>query len=299
VLNDLFVMLDKSGSMNCPAADDACELPPLPTSHPTRWEAVTTGLSTFVSAPASAGTSVGLAFFPLNAASTTLCDAAAYAMPTVTIGPLPAIANVITNAIALNMPGGNTPTVPVLQGALTYTKTYISNTPARNAVVVLVTDGIPNGCNSTLDGATMVAAAGFANAPSLRTYVVGLGATNNLDPIALAGSGGETHYFPAAGNDVATAIAGALQSIAHETCAFATPMGIDPALVNVDVVVDTMETRVGRVGNSAACGALGGWYYDNALKPTRVVLCPASCEPFKSSPNAGVKLLLGCPSLPP
>src|SRR5258708_3368954 len=42
---DLFGMLDRSGWMNWPAADDACELPPLVLTHPTRWDAVATGLT--------------------------------------------------------------------------------------------------------------------------------------------------------------------------------------------------------------------------------------------------------------
>src|SRR5689334_550653 len=33
--SDIFIMLDKSGSMNCPAADSACENPMMPYTHPT------------------------------------------------------------------------------------------------------------------------------------------------------------------------------------------------------------------------------------------------------------------------
>jgi hypothetical protein len=173
------------------------------------------------------------------------------------------------------------------------------NTPGRNAVVVLVTDGIPNGCNSTVDQATMVAAEGFAGTPSIKTYVVGLGATSNLDPIALAGSGGETHYIPATG-DVALAITSGLQSITHPTtCVFTVPAGLDVHLVNVEVVIGGMVVSLRSVTNAAGCGALTGWYYDNPVQPTRLLLCPASCDLVKSTPNAGARILYGCPTVPP
>ena len=40
---DIFIMLDKSGSMDCPASDDDCERLPNGATpvHPTRWDAVT------------------------------------------------------------------------------------------------------------------------------------------------------------------------------------------------------------------------------------------------------------------
>jgi hypothetical protein len=173
------------------------------------------------------------------------------------------------------------------------------STPGRNAVVVLVTDGIPNGCNSTVDAAAMVAAEGFAGTPSIKTYVVGLGATSNLDPIALAGSGGETHYIPATG-DVALAVTSGLQSIAHATtCVFTVPAGLDVHLVNVEVVIGGMVVSLRSVTNAAGCGALTGWYYDNPLQPTRLLLCPASCDLVKSTPNAGARILYGCTTVPP
>src|SRR5258707_3912102 len=45
---DIFIMLDRSGSMNCPASDDTCDNPPRTLTHPTRWEAVSTAINGFV-----------------------------------------------------------------------------------------------------------------------------------------------------------------------------------------------------------------------------------------------------------
>jgi len=297
--SDIFIMLDKSGSMNCPAADDACENPRMPFMPPTRWNAVTDAINTFVNAPGSAGIGVGLGFFSLG----TSCNAAMYAMPNVAIAPLPGNANAITNAIAMNMPGGNTPTVPALQGAIQYANTYTRNTPGRTAAVVFVTDGLPNGCNSTINAATMAATAAFNAMPQIKTYVIGLGATASLDEIALAGSGGVTHYFPATGN-VAANLAAALKTISGSvSCDYVIPTtAVDPNKVNVEVTVGGGMTQlVGKVANAAACGAQGGWFYDVNPPgvPTKITLCPQSCTPLQMTPNSRVVVQYGCPSRGP
>jgi hypothetical protein len=64
--SDIFIMLDKSGSMNCAAAENGCTNPPMTLVHPTRWEAVTTAINSFVSAPANANIGVGIQFFSLG-----------------------------------------------------------------------------------------------------------------------------------------------------------------------------------------------------------------------------------------
>src|SRR4029077_10229116 len=61
--SDIFIMLDKSGSMNCPATDDACANPTMPYMQPTRWTAFTQAVNGFVSAPGSAGIGVGIGYF--------------------------------------------------------------------------------------------------------------------------------------------------------------------------------------------------------------------------------------------
>jgi hypothetical protein len=53
------------------------------------------------------------------------------------------------------------------------------------------------------------------------------------------------------------------------------------------------------VGSAARCDlARGGWYFDvdpaTGGIPTRVVVCPASCNKFKTDPAARVELRFGC-----
>jgi hypothetical protein len=75
---------------------------------------------------------------------------------------------------------------------------------------------------------------------------------------------------------------------------------LDPRLVNV-VVRGTAETLVGKVANAAACRATGGWYYDDEAHPTRVNLCPASCERANAELRAGsaaIEVQFGCITIP-
>jgi hypothetical protein len=192
--------------------------------------------------------------------------------------------------------------VPALTGALQYATTYKMNTPGRSASVVLVTDGLPNGCASTIPAAVMAAQQAFMGTPSIRTYVIGLGNTAALDQIALAGSGNATHYFPAQG-DVAAQLLAALTAISGTvTCDYTLPAGAsaDPRKVNVQVSLGgAMSQTLGYVGSSGMCSSMGGWYYDNPSLPTKLTLCAQSCDPLRGTPNSRVQVLLGCPTVGP
>jgi hypothetical protein len=306
VSSDIFIMQDRSGSMDCPAADDTCQNPSqlLP---PTRWDAVTDAVQSFISAPSSAGIGVGIGFFgiPTGMGDAVSCNAADYAKPVTPIKPLPANATAISAAIAATKPVGSTPTVAALTGALDYAKTYAKGTN-RSAAVVLVTDGTPTNCSgNTVGAAATLATHAHNGTPPIRTYVIGLGNTAALDQIALAGSGGTTHYFPAKG-DVATQLGAALRTIAGMvSCRYAIPsrggISVDPNLVNVRVTLGAagVPTRIGKVNDASACGASGGWYYDDNAKPAQIILCRQSCDPVKATPDSRVQVLYGCPSLPP
>jgi hypothetical protein len=92
---------------------------------------------------------------------------------------------------------------------------------------VFVTDGMPNDVcvpPSTVQLAADAAKAGFEGTPSIETYVVGLGATSALDQIALAGSGGTTHYFDANGADAATKLRDIFKLVSKPVgCDYPTP----------------------------------------------------------------------------
>lgn len=75
---------------------------------------------------------------------------------------------------------------------------------------------------------------------------------------------------------------------------------INPGAVNVRIVGDGGETRVYKVADAADCDSDGGWYYDDDTSPTKVILCPASCEEAQSQVGPGkdgrIEVLYGCPT---
>jgi hypothetical protein len=71
----------------------------------------------------------------------------------------------------------------------------------------------------------------------------------------------------------------------------------------VNVTIETSgagDITIGRVPNAAACGRSGGWYYDNEMTPTQVILCPTSCERARVEVRTGASLKVGfgCESVP-
>jgi hypothetical protein len=286
---DLFIMLDKSGSM-----------------LGAKWEAAKKALNAFVQSPSTVGLSVGLGFFPIVDMNNvfmlplSICTVADYAKPVVGVEVLPAVATRFTSTLAAAMPYGGTPTKPALEGAIQYARTW-EMTKGRRIAIALVTDGLPNDCTSTVPNVGTLAQT--AAGGGIFTFVVGVGpALESLNMIAVAG-GTKKAFLVDDGN--ADQFIDALKMIQTQAsrlaCAFAIPppsMGmLDPDKVNVRFSPTgdpMMATTLTRVANRAACGPMGGWYYDNPMMPTTVNLCDATCQLANSSPSGEVTLQFGC-----
>jgi hypothetical protein len=52
-----------------------------------------------------------------------------------------------------------------------------------------------------------------------------------------------------------------------------------------------------RADGLADCEDEPGWYYDNNLAPTKMILCPASCATVRNDANAKVSVEFGCQTL--
>lgn len=76
-------------------------------------------------------------------------------------------------------------------------------------------------------------------------------------------------------------------------------MTFDRDMINVLVDTGDGPELIGKVAGEAACGADGGWYYDNEDVPTAVVLCPATCDALQSSLNetSSVEVQFGCSTI--
>ncbi len=308
---DIFIMMDQSGSM----LDDVTG--PNGTMG-VKWDFLKQAFTTFVQDPASAGIGVGIQYFPIPNVDDSSCDAGTYAVTNdpnappsgvgVGIAPLPGNATAIVNSLNAHMPGGQTPTVPALAGALQYAKNWATQNPSHKVVVVLATDGSPHGCtNNTVDTAATVAQIAAAGAPPIPTYVIGIGdSLSSLNEIADAG-GTAPALIVSTGQDVSAQFLAAMNDIRSSTsipCVLTIPTGdggaVDFGKVNVvDSPADGgPPLSFLQVPNAAACDpAVGGWFYDNPSAPKTINLCPASCSAITAGVTDQVDIELGCQTL--
>ncbi|MCC6646897.1 MAG: VWA domain-containing protein [Polyangiaceae bacterium] len=277
---DMYVMFDNSGSM-----------------QGQRWDSATAAMTGFLQSPGSNGMGVGIDFFPYQDG----CSSAGYANPRVPIAKLPGNAAALVGAInAADPDGPNTPTLPAVEGARDYARSFKTANPTHKVIVVLVTDGQPNGCSSSVASASTAAADSFNGNPSVPVFVVGVGnSLQNLDAIAAAGgtqkaiivNSGDSAQFLQAMKDIQG------KSIGCEYKVPAPPPGqsFDPTKVNVRYTGTGKPAVVlPNVTGAAACGAAGGWYYDVPNAPTKIILCKSSCDTAQADSGAKVEIEIGC-----
>jgi hypothetical protein len=298
---DVIILFDNSSSMSCDVSDPACTNE---TGVNTRIAAVSQAINSFVSAPETADVRVGLDPFPPADPLASQCD---HDYSVLDIPIAPAKDNKTTFATVLGglTPHLNTPTEQALTGAYSAAKTYMAANPGRSVAVVLVTDGMPFACNNDKTGAVSasIAKAAYEGSPSIKTYVVGMGNVATLDAIALAGTGGTTHYIEA-NADATAKILALLKSVTSTiTCDYTIPTGgsvLDYGAVNVKTKVDDAPfAALYKVDSAAACDARGGWFYDvnPPATPTKISLCPQSCDPLKAAQSSSMQVVIGCATM--
>ncbi|MBK8258762.1 MAG: VWA domain-containing protein [Polyangiaceae bacterium] len=70
---------------------------------------------------------------------------------------------------------------------------------------------------------------------------------------------------------------------------------LDPALVNVNYTpAGQAKKPIFYVNSPADCGNLGGWYYDNPGAPTKIIMCPGTCDILKADTMGKIEVLFGC-----
>jgi hypothetical protein len=71
---------------------------------------------------------------------------------------------------------------------------------------------------------------------------------------------------------------------------------LNPNMVNVDFIdASGQRTPFGRVDSLADCANVEhGWYYDNAMLPTEVLVCPQTCEWIQGKAGAQIDIQFGC-----
>ena len=279
---ELVFMFDRSGSMN--------------ENGGLKWSSCKAGLKAFFADPASKGVEASLQFFPaLNASQ---CTESSYATPAVPMQALPEN-TLFAAAMAASGPGGagGTPTLPAVAGSLQYAKQIALKHPTSNTAIVLVTDGDPNGCNSTVQAVSVTAAS--AKKAGIPVFVVGIGNVANLDAIALAG--GTSKATIVSTNSAAQTLVDfqkALNAIrgASLSCEYQIPALPDGATIDqVNVVFTPSGGSPQTLAYDATCSsAQPGWHYDNVTTPTKIILCKSTCDNVQKDAKGKIDLVFGC-----
>ncbi|MBM4361400.1 MAG: VWA domain-containing protein [Deltaproteobacteria bacterium] len=310
---DLYIMNDQSQSMSCalPSGGD-------------RWGAMKSALTTFVNAEETAGLRVGIQYFGLGGGQGS-CNSDDYVQPDVEIGPLPGNARPIERSLERHAPSTYTPTPAAIEGAVRHARDWAVANPDRVVSVLLATDGQPNLCGDDRDrigSVARIARAAFEGTPSIPVYVIGIvggsaatgGPGCDLDPappnkpdldrVANAGGTGEAIIVDATAGDTTTQFLAALNRVrgaAVVPCVYLVPQRtelgeVDPTRVNLTLTPDGEEPQgLLQATSEQTCSVKrGGWYYDDPANPSRITLCPASCDIVKSDPRAQVDVLIGC-----
>jgi uncharacterized protein YegL len=270
----LVVMYDRSGSMDG-----------------TRWNSCKAAMKAFFESNDSKGIHASLTFFPQG----TTCNANTFAQPAVAITPLPDAT--FGQRLDQTNANGGTPTRPALEGAVRYAD-QIADAEARDGkvAIVLVTDGAPNGCSSSVSNVSQVAQNASTKYP---TYVVGVGNVSNMDTIAQAG--GTNKAFVVSTSDPAQTqqdLLKAMNEIRQSalSCEYTIPPPpegeeLDKEKVNV---VYTPETGAAeKLTYDEGCAGGKGWRYDDPSAPTRIVICESTCDTVKSQAGK-IDVEFGC-----
>jgi Mg-chelatase subunit ChlD len=248
--------------------------------------------------------------------NTTSCEVAQYTKPAAAIAALPNAAAGLVTSIDAQMPGGDTPTGPALDGAIQQARAWAIAHPDHRVVTVLATDGLPTQCTpNTINAVAALARQGVSRDPSISTFVIGVfgpddvanGAPGNLDQIAQQG-GTNKAFIVDTQRDVTTQFQAALDAIrgARLACQYQVPEPTNGGTLNYEQEVNVTLSNGNQkdfiyyVKNQAGCDASsGGWYYDiepsSGAPPTKIIACPSTCSAFQAAPNgASVSIELGC-----
>jgi hypothetical protein len=320
----MLVLLDGSGSMN----DAPTEADPRDKNrqHGRKWLAAREALLSFVDQRAAIHDdtfAVGLFLF----SSTEVKDPMFMDVPIKLVDAAQADA-LRARMLPPQLPSGTSPLLATFEGQLPIARGFTPHAPLLGdgkRVMVVVTDGVPDGGGADQDALLELASAAYAGTPQVTTFAVGVGDPSApetgydetfMSRLAVAGGAPASDCTP--GWDVTsppsarpchlqvtpgTKTAAQIQSellaaidsirgmVTSCELAIGAPPGsgpIDPAKVNV-VFTDGAgkETTLSK-------DPFEGWSYDDEGTPKKVVLNGAACAALKSDPKSRVYIVLGC-----
>jgi hypothetical protein len=277
------------------------------TRFETKWLPVVAATEGFFSEGEAAALTASLTFFP-TANENTRCNAAAYATPTVpeTALPSPLFGEAIRGlnyTLGSNNWRSSTPTLPAYNGLVTSLNAAQSDSLQA---IVLVTDGVPQGCNGA-DDIQLVADA--VRSSGIKTFVVGVAnppSDNagdnlaNLNVIAQAG-GTEEAFIVATGDPAQTeadfkAVIDGIRGVAL-SCNIEIPLPPTGSVFvpeKVNVVYASASSAERTLAYDPSCVTEDAWHYDDATRPSTIVLCNESCGLAQREASARLSVEFGC-----
>ncbi len=293
----MFVMMDNSLSM-----DDS-----------NKWQNASEAMIAFFESPDSAGLRIALRFFgnqPVAGCDAEACGnntISACASPQVDLGEVLASAgdaqeSALVQAVNATQPDfAGTPMFAALSGATEWAIGRQSQNVDEQVVVLFVTDGVPQYQDCTEDIGEIAAVAANANDNGVLVYAIGLEGSqeNQMDQIAAAGGTGSGIFIGS--QNAEQELLEALNQIRGEvaSCDLQVPQPTGNATLDIDRVNVTLtlsgeEATLGRVMTADECGDLAGWYYNDNTAPTRILLCPTSCDAVTADTSSRIDIVLGC-----
>ena len=256
---------------------------------------------------------MALRFFPDDDCNTSCNNVQACATPKVPLGeltelsaPTDAHEQKLLDAFVGVVPSGGTPMSLALDGALRWARGVLEKAPNEKAVVVFVTDGEPTDCNE--DPSYLFGIASQAlNELGIVTFAVGLEGAKESVVNGIAHAGGSENGIFVGSNNAEQELLAALNGIrdSQVACEFQMPASdngqpINPNEVNVLYTMGgtTEQIPIGQVQGVEACGPKAAWYYDVPSAPTKILLCPTTCEAVQKDQAAKIEILLGCSTIP-
>jgi hypothetical protein len=276
---ELMLILDRSGSMNDPAA---------PGSPTTKWADATSAIDETMMKTDQA-IQWGMKAFPTNEVQCGVADG-------VEVPSAPMNYASVRAQIANSTPDGDgTPTTLAIQKAVAYLAAHPSANPRY---LVVATDGEPNcragaGYSGARDEPGAVAAVGAALQAGLKTFVIGVatgpGAETVLSDMAQAGGAARAAtppYYPVTSRADLIGALGEITSLVTD-CVF--------GLTKPPPSPDDVNVSVGGAAVMRDANHADGWDY--GASSSSIQFYGPACEQVKKGASKDVRIVFGCPPI--
>lgn len=303
-----------------------------------KWAPVALAISAFFENPASAGLQASMALFPADDDG---CDSSSYLTPNVPMTGLPAAtfaAELAAYEAEVGSPlaggdwRGGTPTHAAIRGVADYLESIRASSPSAEFALVLVTDGLPQGCDEDL--ADIIDLVGELSAAGIDTYVIGIenptvppsdlpegwddwgecdagdgggdtpctppATLQALDDIAAAGATGSAFLIDT-GDPAATEVAFqvAIEAIRSDaiSCSLPIPPHPVPGMTFDGDKIDVSTTSAGTSATlpyDETCSLPVGWHFDDPSSPTHIELCDSTCASVRAASDSAIDVDFLC-----